>query len=261
MSRLTINNPRVPVICIKRKTNLIKICQYCKKEFTPKKGHKNQQFCCKSCSVKARSKEDIGLFFRENVDDCIKKYILGLIVTDGCIRKDTICISLKDEYMVSQIKELVSPSRKYYRDGNNFQVIWRNKSDVSYLQSIGIGTQKTRTVPFHENIDNVWHYMRGVFDGDGCAFIQTTIDKKCNRKYNYLYISIVSGSSFFVNGLCNFFAHNNIFFTLTKDNRHNNVFCVRLSRRDSVRKFCKNIYKDAGVWKLKRKYQIIKESL
>ena len=50
-------------------------CKYCGKKFETKKGHNNQMYCCKSCSVKDRYIEDIGIF-RDEVDDCIKKYIL-----------------------------------------------------------------------------------------------------------------------------------------------------------------------------------------
>ena len=102
-----------------------KNCKYCGKKFETKKGHKNQMYCCKSCSVKDKYIEDIGIF-RDEVDDCIKKYILGLIITDGCLSKSGsrifICISLKDFEMIERIRNLVCPNKKIYKDGNNYQV-------------------------------------------------------------------------------------------------------------------------------------------
>ena len=87
-----------------------KNCRYCGNQFETKKGHNDQIYCCKSCSVKDRYTEDIGLF-RDGIDDYIKKYILGLIITDGCLSKNGerifICISLKDFEMIEQIRKLV----------------------------------------------------------------------------------------------------------------------------------------------------------
>ncbi len=65
---------------------MVKNCEYCHKEFKTKRGHNEQKFCSKSCAVSSRFEEDEGLF-RDGVDDYIQKYILGLIITDGCITK------------------------------------------------------------------------------------------------------------------------------------------------------------------------------
>lgn len=118
---------------------MIKKCEYCNKEFETPTKHPHQRFCCKSCSVQARSKEDIGLF-NNNIDDKIIKYIIGLILSDGCIttngKKKVIVISLKDQYMIQYIRDLVCPTKKIYKDGINYQVRWRNQTDVENIISI-----------------------------------------------------------------------------------------------------------------------------
>lgn len=128
---------------------MVKICECCHKEFITKRGHNNQRFCSKSCAVSSRFAEDEGLF-RDDVEDNIQKYILGLIITDGCITKNrqkfVICISLKDKEMIEQIKNIVCKTKKVYQDGNNYQVKWRNSNDISYLEKLNIVQRKTYTI-------------------------------------------------------------------------------------------------------------------
>ena len=85
-------------------------CEYCGKEFEIKHGHYSQRFCCKSCSVKARNLEDAGLFNNGHHISTVA-YILGLILTDGCIVDCSghkyIVISLKEYDMIAAIRDIV----------------------------------------------------------------------------------------------------------------------------------------------------------
>lgn len=143
-----------------------------------------------------------GLFFNKDLTDCEKSYILGLIITDGCIRKagknsKNICISSKDEYMLKMIMEKVYPEKKLYKDGDNWQAVWANKNDIQYLERLGITERKTYTVRLPD-VDNMSHLLRGIFDGDGCVYKSITHDNKYGRFYTYTYVSISSGSHDFL---------------------------------------------------------------
>ena len=235
-----------------------KICEYCKQPFIIKNGHNNQKYCCKSCGLMARHIDDAGVFNRNDVPDSIKNYILGLIVTDGCIRKNgrskTICISLKDKDMITKIHDLACPNKKIYKDGNNFQVIWKNANDILYLQSLDIAENKTDFVPFINLSDHMGDFIRGVFDGDGCVYTSTTHDHHINKDYNYTYISFTTGSPNFLIGLTDYFNKQNIKYNVVRDNRHKFTFNIRITQKSSVKALYNLMYKDVNDWKLIRKY-------
>ena len=238
---------------------MIKICEYCGREFNSK-GHTKQKCCNKSCAMRLRRKEDIGVFGRDDVDDSIKKYILGLTITDGCIRENktsltkTICISLKDKYMIQQICDLVCPTKRIYKDGANWQVVWRNSWDIEYLKELGIEMRKTYNVTL-PNVSNMWHMIRGIIDGDGSVSICNIYDKKSNRDYKYNRISIVTGSKQMKDDLVDFFHKNGFTPIIIKDKRHVSTYCIAFNRQKEILEMKKLIYKNAGKWKLERKYQ------
>lgn len=243
---------------------MIKKCEYCKNEFEIKNCHYNQRFCCKSCATRYRHNDDIGVFSRNDVADSVKKYIIGLILTDGCLRKNgksiTICISLKDRYMIEMIHDIACPSKKIYKDGNNWQVVWKNRFDSDYLESISITCRKTLTVKL-PSLDNMWSLVRGIFDGDGCVFISKTRDSYTGKIYSYVYISITSGSIHLIEELSEFLSNNNICNTINKDSRKGNVYYLKIRKRESVKRMRDLMYAQAGNWKLERKYKIFIDNI
>ena len=241
---------------------MVKICECCHKEFTTKRGHNNQRFCSKSCAVSSRFEEDEGLF-RDDIEDYIQKYILGLIITDGCITKNgqkfVICISLKDKEMIEQIRNIVCKTKKVYKDGNNgYQVKWRNSNDISYLSKLNIVQRKTYTVgvPYFEH--NMGHLIRGLFDGDGCVYNDSTIDK--GKKYTYQRISFTSGSKQFVDDLSKFLTDNGIQYKINLDSRRkdcvNKTYYVKIYKQKEVQKLKNLMYENCNEWKLQRKYDL-----
>ena len=266
VSRPTIIHPRVPKLQLQQPMKevllMIKICEQCHKEFETKNGHNNQRFCSKSCAVSSRFEEDKGLF-RDDVEDYIQKYILGLIITDGCITKNgkkfVICISLKDKEMIEQIRDIVCETKKVYKDGNNYQVKWRNSNDISYLEELKITQRKTYTVGVPHFEHNMNHLIRGIFDGDGSVYNSTTTNK--GNRYTYKYLSFTSGSEQFVNDLSDFLTNNDIKFKVTLDNRRkdctNKTYYIKIQRKEDVQKLKSLMYKDCKEWKLKRKYDLL----
>ena len=238
---------------------MIKNCEYCNKEFETKNGHNNQRFCSKACAIRSRFHEDEGLF-RDSVDDYIQKYILGLIITDGCVTRNNksfvVCISLKDKEMIEQIRNVVCKTKRVYKDGNNYQVKWRNSNDVLYLQQLGISLRKTYTVGVKHFNNNIWHLVRGLFDGDGCVYKSTT--RYNNKDYIYTYVSFTSGSKQFVNDLSNILLDNGISCRINIDSRRKNskhpTYYLNIYKQRDVKKLKDLMYTDCYNWKLNRKY-------
>ena len=235
----------------------MKKCLYCNNEFIGKK--KSVIYCSKSCSVQDRYKEDVGLF-RDDVPDTIKRYILGLFMTDGCLtkngKKDVMVISLKDSEMIVKIRDLVCPTKKVYKDGNNFQVRWRNKKDVRVLNKLGIKQRKTLNMSFVNINRDAWSFIRGVFDGDGSVYESRTYDKKMDKYYKYKYISFTCGSKDFAEGLNEFLNNNGIKSKTYKDNRNANILYVKILNVSGVDLLKQKMYNNEKEWLLTRKYNI-----
>lgn len=137
-------------------------------------------------------------YFEEiNTED--KAYFLGFIVADGCISDKTNAIRIiqKDTYILEKFKIYIE---------FNGDIFVRKDRKISYitissgktkkdLEKLGIHSNKTMVVKYPnipENLQN--HFMRGVFDGDGCISIRT--DKRNNSQRGQ--VNICSGSYDFI---------------------------------------------------------------
>ena len=204
-----------------------------------------------------RFPDDCGVFCNKNISDDIKAYILGLVLTDGCIRRNgqskTICVSLKDEYMIKMIHDIACPTKKIYIDGNNRQVVWKNANDIKFLDSINVTERKTYTIRL-PRVDNMSDLLRGIFDGDGSVFNSITHDTKHDKYYKYTYVSITSGSKMFLIDMQNFLNTIDIHSRIVDDKRHKCTSQLKITRCKDVIRFKNFIYQTETTWKLIRKY-------
>lgn len=117
--------------------------------------------------------------FFEKIDFKDKAYFLGLMMTDGWINKKGIGIALKDtdSYILHKYKEVL----KY--TGKIGKYILKNNTTMSYLiltsekikndlAIYGVVQAKSHKTYFPEIPEEFHsHFIRGVFDGDGCIYI------------------------------------------------------------------------------------------
>lgn len=135
----------------------------------------------------------------EKIDTEDKAYFLGFIVADGCInsKKNSISIIQKETYILHEFKNYIN------FEGNIFNSNTSNISSItvtssktkSDLEKLGICSNKTYDVKYpsiSEDLEN--HFMRGVFDGDGCISLRT--DKRDNSQRGQ--VNICSGSYDFI---------------------------------------------------------------
>lgn len=141
----------------------------------------------------------------DTIDTPNKAYILGLLHADGCnmISKSTISIALQesDKDLLERIRlEIGSEKPLRYIDnsnkhtfGYNYENMYELKMYSKYmcrqLADKGIVPNKSLVIGFPEWLDDslIPHYVRGVFDGDGCVSISKT---------NHLTTSITATDSF-----------------------------------------------------------------
>lgn len=110
-------------------------------------------------------------------------YILGFIVSDGCIQYDIkkhrycleFCIHKKDIEILEFIKfELKSNIDIRLRNNNLISLKITSKKICEKLISLGITPRKTgkEILPIGLPDEFLWDFIRGYFDGDGCINIR-----------------------------------------------------------------------------------------
>lgn len=181
-------------------------CSNCGKVFSVKSYRlKRLKFdkitCSKECSNKIKSEiykeminpnfkyeKDLSMFYNLTHDGC---YILGLIFSDGSIRRTSLTIYQSNKYN----KNLYEISRMIFGTEDNVKIYKNdflsltinNKNLIDFILSLG--GIKTGKKDNYVNIPNIpenkkWSFIAGYFDGDG------------GFKYNYRYpeIKITSNS-------------------------------------------------------------------
>lgn len=183
-----------------KRTNGIKEKDIIKEYNIPERQYHN---LLKLSGIKKRKKIQKHNFnedYFEKIDTEDKAYFLGFIVADGNISKDTNCVKIiqKETYVLYEFKKYIQFEGEIYTSKN------RNISTISIssektkkdLHNLGLFSNKTMTVQYPnvpEHLQN--HFMRGVFDGDGCISIHH--DKRDNSDRGQ--VNICSGSIEFIN--------------------------------------------------------------
>jgi hypothetical protein len=142
---------------------------------------------------------DFNINYFEKIDTEDKAYFLGFIVADGCISNKTNSISI-----IQKETNILHDFKKYIDfKGDIFTSKTKNISNItitspktkSDLENLGIHSNKTMVVKYPNIPDNLQsHFMRGVFDGDGCITLRT--DKRDNSQRGQ--VNICSGSYDFI---------------------------------------------------------------
>ena len=191
------------------------------------------------------------------IDADEKAYIIGMLASDGCVRNNTISISLQecDKDILEKINICLNSNRPlYYTDnhmkgvkGSNFYTLAiTNKHMANTLKSIGIVENKSLTLHFPDVINDelLPHFLRGLWDGDGF------IEKKRFR-------TGCTGTIFLLNEIVDKVSKIlNINFYMYQEHCNNEVtYTIKISNKNDCMAFLNYIYQDASIY-LQRKYNI-----
>src|SRR5699024_9206540 len=99
-------------------------------------------------------------------------YVLGFVLTDGCVSGNTLTISQKDPYILERIGDAMGSTYRITERANGkgrlFTLAVHRKKIVEDLRNLGIVEKKSRVVEFPEvPAEHLPHFIRGVIDGDG----------------------------------------------------------------------------------------------
>lgn len=173
-------------------------------------------YMCLHCSRKLKSTgrdnpnckyKDLDDDFYTSVDTEFKSYLLGWIASDGSITIGSIRLEIKDvdidilKILRDNICKSLPITRRYNGSMNSISLTINSKKiveDVCGLLGVVPGA-KSRTIKFPVDIpdDLKWHFIRGLFDGDGTI-------RKMNEKMHSRECSIASISQDMKEGIKDF---------------------------------------------------------
>lgn len=127
-------------------------------------------------------------------------YAIGLLVSDGNLspdRRHIVFVSKDDEQISNFLTALdigvpVSYSQSGYTDSKAPRVQFGDVLFYNFLLSIGLMPNKSKVIG-EVNIPQkyFWHFLRGMFDGDGC--IHSYLDPRW--KSSFMFYTIFSSAS------------------------------------------------------------------
>lgn len=203
-----------------------------------------------------------------------KAYFLGLLYSDGCVfkSKDWESYSIifgqsetnKDiVYKINNLLESTYPVQSSLNGSKLFYKIdLKSKQMFNDLQKLGIEPNKSLTCTFPIlNDDLMPHFIRGLFDGDGCVWngkrkIMQVKDSSKPSGYRERIVHNVkftyTGNYAFVNDLQDYlvdklgFKKTKLNFSKAKDSKH--ICTMEYSGRKQLKRFYDFIYKDATIY-------------
>lgn len=232
-------------------------CENCNQEFESLKKRK-AIFCSKGCATSNRQKISDPDFM--SLDDETRHYLLGLILTDGCIsrqgeKQERMTLRTSDKQLAEHLHPLICPQRKLYankpyKEQHNvsYALVSTNEDAIQTLKNYGVHPNKSHTVEYPSvPKDSAHHLIRGIFDGDGSIYINTV------KGHTYKHVNFTTASFAFANMLKDELQNFGFHPTLTEDSRFGKYY-VNLYRKQEVVDFGTWIYQDATHF-LQRKQQ------
>ena len=229
---------------------MISKCKFCKKEFKTSPSRK-QKYCSVSCGLRGRRAPDNQIFNDFNRDSA---YILGLIIADGCVSYSShssllrLDVTMSEEDVMKKIHNLMTPKKQFKsimakKSRRPMYVVTSyNQNDIKYLKSIGVGERKTYNIRMPQDIQYEPDIIRGIFDGDGSAFINKV------KGHKYVHVSITTGSELFAKDLVKVFANYGIKSSIVYDSRRKNsknkTCYVKIYSKKDIATFYNLVYGD-----------------
>lgn len=244
---------------------LVKLeCENCKEEFEVLAKRKTAKFCSKGCATSYRQRLKDPDYM--SMSDELRYYLLGLILTDGCIsqqsgKQERMTLRTSDKQLAEDLHPIICPERKLYankpyKEEHNvsYALISTNESSISALKSYGVVADKTYTIQYPDiPKEHIHHFIRGLFDGDGSLYLNKVKGK------DYKHVSFTTASIDFANGLKQELESFGFAATVTKDTRKDTYY-VKMYRQEEVKEFGRWIYSHSH-YCLNRKKQAFSDDI
>lgn len=239
-----------------------KYCLNCNVKFEVTNKNKLKKFCCRSCAnsytQKRKFTEDESIYC--NGLNNFNSYVLGLIISDGCLSYDKsskryrITIALNDLEIIQILHDVWTPKKSIYKYHKSYSIISNNSFDINFIRQMGI-TERKSAITTMPSIPQQYFgaFLRDIFDGDGCVYINKTKAINKQKMYHYVYCNIASGSLKFLKQLQTILRDNyKIHSDIAKDIRCQ-CWTLRIRNKLGIKRIFDLIYQDKGLCLMRKK--------
>jgi len=226
------------------------------------KHYQNLQSKLKRRNIKLEFNNQGSVFSKNNyfkyISNEVKAYLLGFFYADGCIYDENrfgLCLSTTDDYIINLFRSEIAPNSYVKKIHNKKgaknrkpQLIWRisNKYIIKDLQTLGVKIQKTLKGMNFPNIPEKFypHFIRGVFDGDGC----------CNRRKYSNVVNITCTDKLFLEKIQEILQLQNIKTSIyTQQGMTTEYYKLETTNKLGGSNFYDYVYKDANYFLQRKK--------
>lgn len=132
---------------------------------------------------RCNAKYQINIDRFKTLNNELEAYWFGMFLADGHLSKDNVLmLTLKDREMIEQFRQFLETDAPIKQDKNkNYFINIRSKNLAETLRNKGIHNRKSYFLDLEKMLSFIpanmfHHFLRGLFDGDGCI-----------KKYTYKY--------------------------------------------------------------------------
>lgn len=235
-------------------------CKHCKPHWRPKTFKDRIKLSL------AHRKYNLNESSFSKIDNEEKAYWLGFLSGDGIITENKIRLRLanKDKEHLKKFKEFVQWTGKdyYYKPTNSLEVGFRSLKAIHDLAHYYVTSRKTLRVKFPNILKSLErHFIRGVFDADGCICRTIRVSRGKSGQIYIFYSGefSIEGNRELVLAIQSRFAElglplNSINYSGKNINR------VRYGGINQLRKICNYLYENTTIF-LERKKKLFEDIL
>ena len=136
-------------------------------------------------------KQPLNIEYFKKIDSCEKAYWLGFIQADGHLKKGgyklTFCMNDEDILFKFQkaigagspVRKRINFDKRTNKNYTSYSLQICSKEFCNYIKSHGVDEDKSKKFSFPKIKEKYYsHFVRGIFDGDGCLFLAERRVKK-----------------------------------------------------------------------------------
>lgn len=195
----------------------------------------------------------------DSIDNETKAYFLGFLYADGCNHKQNNAFNLQlkesDKYILDIFKkdlEYTGPLLKVQKKNIHYNLNVFSKKICQTLEKLGVVANKTfllNNIP-DINSELLHHFIRGVFDGDGCIRYVDMSNFKRSSKLRFC----ICGNEPFLENIQNVLI-NNLGISKNKLNKfqHSKSKQLEYTGNTNCKKIYNYLYKDATIFLTRKK--------
>jgi len=183
-------------------------------------------------------------------------WLMGLIWSDGCLSGNSIIIKSKDKCILEQAEKILMGTNLVVPRGRYWDLRLSDKLIAMRLKKMGLIERKSFSIKWPRGLPKClsWHFIRGEFDGDGCASLS---QQNVTSNTPTLSMYICTASEIFANQITAFLKSESI---PVHSYCRKNLWTIGINSISGCKKWIEMMYKNSENY-LPRKFNICQKWL